>query len=50
MTMKRTLSSGYFWSMLAEENGQSAAGLLNTCTSQWGLFPGSQFSFVLKNI
>lgn len=48
MTMKRTLSSGDFWSALAEEKGQSAAGLLRTYMFQLGLFPESQLSFVLK--
>lgn len=48
MTTKRTLSSGYFQSALAEEEGQSAAGLLHTCTFQWVLVPGGQLSFVLK--
>lgn len=48
MTMMRILSRGYLWSALAEEKGQSAAGLLHTDTFQWGLFPGSQLSFVLK--
>lgn len=50
MTTKRTLSSGYFWSTLAEEKGQSAAGLLHTYAFQWVLFPGSQLRFVLKVI
>lgn len=35
-------------SPLAEEKGQSAAGLLHTCMFQWVLVPGTQLSFVLK--
>jgi len=35
-------------SPLAEEKGQSAAGLLHTCMVQWVLVPGTPLSFVLK--
>lgn len=35
-------------SSLAEEKGQSAAGLLHTSMFQWVLVPGTQLSFVLE--
>lgn len=49
MAMMRILNRGYLWSALAEEKGQSAAGLLHTAMFQWGFFPTETYQWEKKH-